>query len=230
MLEEYFPALRQCVLFQGTSEETLAQMLDCLSPRTVRYQKGAVIALAGDPMEKIGVVVSGTVAVTKETPQGERVVLDKAATGGMFGEEAALSAARRAPATIYAAEDCAVLYLAPERIFSPHGDACRWHAPLIARLVRVVSDKALFLNWKIDYLVIKSMRGKLCTYLYEWYRQTKSAVFSIPLNRAELADFLNVSRPSMSRELGRMRDEGILIFSGNRFEILNPSALERYVE
>lgn len=230
MTEEYLPALRQCVLFCGVEGGDLLHMLGCLAPRTANYPKGGLVASAGDTMKEIGIVVRGAVAVTKETPQGERIVLNKMTPGGIFGEVAALSAERRAPATIFAVEDSAVLYLMPERIFHPCRDVCRWHTRLIANLVRMISDKALYLNRKIDYLAMKSMRGKLCTYLYEWHGKTGKTVFSIPLNRNELADFLNVSRPSMSRELGRMRDEGILSFSGNRFEILNLSDLERYVE
>lgn len=222
--------MQQCLLFRGISGGELAQMMGCLAPRTAKYEKGALMASAGDAMNEIGIVVAGAVAVTKETPLGERIVLNKVGCGGIFGEVAALSDDRRAPATIFAAEDSTVLYLMPEKIWNPCRNVCQWHTRLIGNLVRIISDKALYLNRKIDYLAIKSMRGKLCTYLYEWYEKTGKDDFDIPFNRNELADFLNVSRPSMSRELGRMRDEGILSFAGNRFQILELSRLRLYVE
>ena len=202
----------------------------CIAPRTARYEKGAMIAQAGTPMLEIGIVLAGLVAVTKETPLGERIVLNKISPGGIYGEVAALSDAQRAPATIFAAENSEIMFMLPEKVLNPCRNICLWHQTLTANLVRMVADKALYLNHKIDYLTIKSMRGKLCTYLYEQYLMVGCPQFTLPLNRNELADFLNVSRPSMSRELGRMRDEKILSFSGSKFQILNLQQLKIYVQ
>lgn len=230
ILEEYLPVIQNCILFRGIQREEISHMLGCVAPRTASFQKGALITEAGGDIREIGVVLSGAVDITKETPLGERIVLNKITAGGIFGEVIALSDSQSSPATIFAAEPCTVLYILPEKIMTPCRNVCPWHSRLIANLVRIVADKALYLNRKIDYLVIKSMRGKISTYLYEWYRKQGNTSFSLPFNRNELADFLNVSRPSMSRELGRMRDEGILTFSGNQFQILNLSKLNAYVE
>ncbi|HHV33006.1 MAG: Crp/Fnr family transcriptional regulator [Ruminococcaceae bacterium] len=208
----------------------MIRMLGCLQPRTASYLKGELMTQAGDPIHEIGVVLSGSVAVTKETPLGERIVLSKIPSGGIYGEVIALSGEPSSRATIFAAEACTVLYILPHKILNPCRNVCPWHSTLTENLVHVVADKALFLNRKIDFLVIKSMRGKLCTFLYEYYKKTGNTTFTLPYNRNELADFLNVSRPSMSRELGRMRDEGILTFSGNTFHLVNLTVLINYVE
>ena len=57
-------------------------------------------------------------------------------------------------------------------------------------------------------------------YLSAQYHKAGGRVFSIPLNRQELADFLFVDRSAMSKELCRMRDEGLLKFEKSRFELL----------
>lgn len=224
------PVLQNCVLFRGIPENELMRMLGCIAPRTANYPKGTLILEAGGAMRELGVVLSGTVDIVKETPLGERVVLNKISRGGIFGEVIALSDTQNAPATIFAAESCSVLYIVPKRILQPCRNGCEWHSRLSENLIHIVAQKALYLNRKIDFLVIKSMRGKLCTYLYEYYKNTGGTTFTLPFNRNELADFLNVSRPSMSRELGRLRDEGILSFSGSSFRIVNLSKLNNYVE
>ena len=226
----YHDTFMKCVLFRGIKADEISQMLGCIAPRTASYNKGALMIQTGGSMHEIGIVLAGSVAVTKETPLGERIVLNKIIPGGIFGEVAALSDSQRAPATIFALENSTVLFLLPEKILNPCRNICSWHSRLTANLVRIVADKALLLNRKIDYLAIKSMRGKLCTYLYECYLKKGGPAFTLPFNRNELADFLNVSRPSMSRELGRMRDEGMLYFSGSSFQILNLSQLKIYVE
>nr|WP_319487580.1 Crp/Fnr family transcriptional regulator [uncultured Caproiciproducens sp.] len=205
-------------------------MLVCLDPRSADYAKGGLIAQAAGPMEEIGIVLDGTIAVTKETPLGERMVLNKISPGGIFGEVAALSDFQRSPATIFALEKSTVMYVRPKKILIPCSKSCPWHTQLTQNLIHLVADRALYLNRKIDYLTIKSMRGKLCTYLYEQYQKSEKCHLILPYNRNELADFLNVSRPSMSRELGRMRDEGILSFQGDTFELLDMEQLKSFVQ
>lgn len=222
--------LLKCVLFKGITAEDITQMLACISPRAADFAKGELMIETAGPMKEIAIVVAGMVAVTKETPLGERMVLKKIPTGGIFGEVAALSDSQRSPATIYALEKSTVLFILPQRILENCRKACPWHQQLTANLIHLVASQALYLNRKIDYLTIKSMRGKLCTYLYEQYRKSGRVQFTLQYNRNELAEFFNVSRPSMSRELGRMRDEGILAFHGDRFELLNLEALKTYVQ
>jgi len=218
------------VLFKGITPSEIAQMLNCLSPRGADYAKGGLVAQASGPMQEIGIVLDGAVAVTKETPLGERIVLNKIQPGGIFGEVAALSDLQRSPATIFALEKSTVMFIRPSKILMPCSRTCRWHTLLTENLIHIVADRALYLNRKIDFLTIKSMRGKLCTYLFEQYRKSGKQRFTLPYNRNELADFLNVSRPSMSRELGRMRDEGILAFRGDSFELLDVEKLKSFVQ
>lgn len=229
-MEKSVGVLEKCVLFHGITTEEISQMLNCLAPRQAEYVKGGIIAQAAGPMQEVGIVLDGTVAVTKETPMGERIVLNKIQPGGIFGEVAALSDFHRSPATIFALEKCTVMFIRPSKILVPCSHICRWHTRLTENLIHIVADRALYLNRKIDFLTIKSMRGKLCTYLYEQYCKSGKPRFTLPYNRNELADFLNVSRPSMSRELGRMRDEGILSFHGDSFELLDVETVKSYVQ
>ena len=84
----------------------------------------------------------------------------------------------------------------------------------------------MMLNKKVEYLTIKSMRGKISTYLLEQYRREGDVNITLPLNRNELSDFLNVSRPSMSREMSKMKDEGIIDFHLTAVKIRNIEGLK----
>ena len=97
-------------------------------------------------------------------------------------------------------------------------------------MLRIISEKALLLNRKVEYLAIKSLRGKICTYLLEQHQRTGMTTFMLPLKRCELADLLNVSRPSLSREMCKMRDEGIIDFHRSSIRIKNMEALKRSAE
>ena len=52
----------------------------------------------------------------------------------------------------------------------------------------------------------------------------------LPMKRHELADYLNIPRPSLSREMASMRDEGVIDFSGSEIIVKKLPVLESYLE
>ena len=217
-------------LFRGFSTEDLLGILDCLKPRVASYKKNEFITMAGENLTGVGIILSGEVAVTKENAAGNRIIIAVLKPGEMFGETAAFSGSAVWPATVLAQAVSTVLFLPPEKIVRGCEKACMSHHSLITNMLRTISDKALMLNQKVEYFLIKSIRGKISTYLLEQYQETGSSTFILPLNRNVLADFLNVSRPSLSREMCRMRDEGIIEFHRSSVYIKDAEAMRKMIE
>ena len=92
-------------------------------------------------------------------------------------------------------------------------------------MMMFLGERNKVLNQKIELLALKGMREKLATYLLYESQKQKSNTFQIIPNRNELAEYLNVSRTSMSRELGRMKDLGMIDFYQNSFKILSKEKL-----
>ena len=66
--------------------------------------------------------------------------------------------------------------------------------------------------------------------LLDMFRENGNTAIIIPMKRHELADYLNMPRPSLSRELGLMRDEGIIEFDGSLIKIKNILILEKSIQ
>lgn len=124
-----------------------------------------------------------------------------------------------------ASQTAQILFLPISKISQPCCNVCDFHQQLIRNMLNIVAVKALNMNSRINYLKMRGMREKLSAYLFEQYRLTGSRNFLLPVNRDQLADFLNVSRPSMSRELGRMKAEGIIDFYRSAVTLKNLGAL-----
>lgn len=230
MLERYLKILQQSKLFEGIQLQDVKTMLDCLAPRTASFKKGEIAARWGEKMEGLGILLEGCLAVQKENADGTRMILHILSPGEMFGEMALFAEERRWPATIAVQEDSVILFIPPDKIAGQCFQACSFHRRMTANMLKIVSEKALRLNRKVEYLSIKGMREKLCTYIWELYKKNGKLIFRLPMNRNELADFLNVSRPSMSREMCRMRDEGMIDFHLSAIKILDKDRLASYVQ
>ncbi len=224
--EHYKEGLKQVALFKDITEEELATMLNCFNSKVKAYKKDSFIIYEGDPYTGIGIVIEGSVVIQKENEQGERIIISKIPQGGMFGEMIAFSRINKWPATVTAQEKTSVIFLDPSNVVTTCSSTCGGHRQLIINMLGLVSNKALVLNKKVEYLSKKSMRGKIAKYIIEQRKPHKKAIFDVDMNRNELADFLNVSRPSMSRELGRMKEEGLIDYNKQTFRIIDLEGLK----
>lgn len=224
--EHYKDTLMKVPLFKNINEVELENMLTCFHTKIKAYKKDSFIVFEGDPFTGIGIIVEGGVVIQKENEQGERVLISKFSEGGMFGEMVAFSRIDRWPATVQASAKTAIIFIDPTMLITTCGNLCDGHRQLIMNMLTLVSNKALVLNKKVEYLSKKSMRGKIAKYIIEQRKPHKKAIFQVDMNRNELADFLNVSRPSMSRELGRMKEEGIIDYNKNTFRVIDLEALK----
>lgn len=222
--------LPEAILFDGIDVNDLSVMMGCLKPRICEYKKDEYIALAGDKFESVGILLTGEAAIIKENAEGNRVVMAILQPGDMFGEMVVFASNSIWPSTVVAQQDCKVFFLSRNKIIGQCERICPWHRTLILNMLKIVSERALILNKKVEYLTIKSMRGKISVFLLDWYKKTGKTIFVLPMNRNDMADFLNVSRPSMSREMSRMKDEGIIDYHLSTIKIKDIDALKSAVE
>jgi cAMP-binding proteins - catabolite gene activator and regulatory subunit of cAMP-dependent protein kinases len=207
-------------LFSGISKEDLAVMLDCLNARSVRYPKGSFVFLAGDAASRVGIVCEGEVQVVREDVFGNRAILSKLERGDLFGETFACAGVERMPVSVLATQESEVLLIDYRRIVTSCPSSCAFHGKLIENMLGILAAKNLLLNRKIEALSARTTRGKLMAYLAEQAAAQGSSHFRIPFDRQELADYLAVDRSAMSAELGRMRDDGLIRFHRDDFELL----------
>lgn len=226
MYTKWINSLKKVVLFRELDKDELITMLMCIRPSAASYKKKEYITNTGEEFTGIGIIVEGKAVVTKENAAGDRIIMAKLEAGDIFGEMIAFSNHNKWPATVIAETDCTVLFLSPDKIIGNCPNMCPGHKFLIQNMLTLVSQKALGLNRKMEYLTIKSIRGKISTYLLEQYNKRREQTFMIPLKRNELAEFLNVSRPSLSREMIKMKDEGIIDFYKSSFKIIDLEALK----
>lgn len=230
MLAEYLEVLQQNNLFKGIGKADLSVMFGCLKPRMDCYRKEEYIVSSGDKLEELGIILEGEALVVKENAAGNRVIMTTLHAGDMFGEMLVFSSTSSWPASVIAQKASRVMFLQRQKITGQCGKACSWHNSIIENLLRVISERALMLNKKVEYLTIKSMRGKISVFLLDQYKRAGNKTFELKMNRNDLADFLNVSRPSMSREMSRMKEEGVIDFHLSTFRIEDVEALKQMCE
>jgi len=204
-------------LFYGIGDNDFEKMLYCMGAKIKGYDKGDIILLAGDKIYCIGLVVSGSVRVIEEDEKGNTIILAEIAAPEMFGEVFACVEIDHSPVTVQASEKCDVLFVNYRKAVTSCSSACGFHSLLIANMLKIIAQKNLLLNKKIDILSKRTTRDKLLAFFDAYRGDAKQ--FTVPFNREEMACYLCVDRSAMSYELCKMRDEGLIKFNRNAFEI-----------
>lgn len=211
--------VRECPLFHQIAPEDLEAMLKCLNAREQKARRGTFIMETPGEHPLIGVVLSGSVEMISEDFFGKKSLLSVLPVGSVFGESYSCVKARNRTIAYQAREDCRVLLLDYERILHACKLVCRFHHRMIENMVELIAEKNLELVEKLEVISRSTIREKLLTYLSRQAERSGSRVFTIPMGRVELAEYLCADRSAMTRELARMQREGILRYDRRTFEL-----------
>lgn len=217
-MEQYFPVLRASGLFAGMDEAALAHTLHCLGAELRCAGKNEILLLAGERPRHVGIVLSGQIHVVREDYDGNRVLVAAVGRSGIFAEALCCAGVEESPVTALAGEASVVLLLPFDRILRVCTNACTNHQTLIEQMLRLVAQKNLFLQTRMELITMKSIRAKVMRYL-EAQMPKQGRELTLPLNREELADYLCVERSALSHALAKMKQEGLIDYRKNRFTV-----------
>jgi len=212
--------LAKCVLFDGIRPEDRAPMLGCLGARVLEVAKNQFVFREGDPANLVGIVLEGSVQMMREDYYGNRSIVARIEPTGMFGESFACADVRTFPISVVAVEDSKVLLIDSRRITVTCSNACGFHNRMIYNMLKVVANKNLVLNQKIEVTSKRTTREKLMTYLMTQAKLHQSDTFTIPYDRQALADYLEVERSAMSAEISKLRKDGVIDCEKSTFRLL----------
>ena len=204
-------------LFQGLTEEELRIALEQLYAVQKRYEKGEAILHAGDLTSRMGLVLEGSVTVESNTLWGSRTILHYIEKGQTFAETYALLENEPLLVDATANEPCRILLLKVDDLHRFAAGMQLWAVKLTTNLLSISSRKNLMLSGRSFHTAPKTVRGRLMSYLNAAALQKQSREFDIPFDRQQLADYLNLDRSALSKELGKMQQEGILFTKKNHF-------------
>lgn len=207
-------------LFDGIKPEDRKPMLRCIGYRISSFSRGEIIAFEGENLKHIGIVLSGSVDMIKEDLWGNKTMLVRMHQNELFGETFACGEDTMSVVTFVVSEDAEVMFMPFSRVMHSCTMACEFHHRLIENMVKVIANKNRDLMRKVEVVSKRTIREKLLAYLSVQAQLQASRYFEIPLGRVELAEYLCVDRSALTRELVKMKEDGLLDYDKNCFRIL----------
>ena len=207
-------------LFYGIKPDELNAMLGCIGYHIGTFKKGDIVAFESDHLKHIGILISGVVDMVKEDLWGNKTMLLRMRKDESFGETFACGSDNLSVVTFIVSENAKILFIPFDRVMHSCTMACQFHHRLIENMVKVIADKNRDLMRKVDVVSKRTIREKLLAYLSIQAQLQNSRYFQIPLGRVELAEYLCVDRSALTRELAKMKADGLIDYDKNCFRIL----------
>jgi CRP-like cAMP-binding protein len=216
-------ALNANILFRNFSNQEMNNFLISSHYRISGYEAGQIIAIEGDPLTKIGLVLEGTLEVQKNYPSGKTLVIDQLTTGDVFGEVVVFSSKNIFPSSIFSTTASKIMFVKKDNLLK----ACFQNENFLRNVLQLLSEKILILNNRLHFLSRGTIRQKICFYLIERYQNKKSLHISTSISREKMAEQFGITRPSLSRELNNMRRDGLIDIHKNFIIIKDLNLLEK---
>ncbi len=215
-------SLQTSCLFKDFTEKDITNMLIETRYKITDFAKDEIIAIEGDQISHIGIILEGTVEIQKNYPSGKTITVTRMKRGKLFGEVIIFSEMKTYPSTVISTDDSKVLFISKPDIIN----LCRTHTVFLNNFMGLLSNKILFLNAKLRNLSYQTIREKIVSYLLDEYTRQNNLILHIPFSRKEMAEQFGTTRPSLSRELINMKNDGLIDFAKKTIEIKDLERLE----
>lgn len=222
-------ALEHSGLCREFTQDEILSLIEEKDTDIKRYEKGSFVFEEDDTPDKLYVLIEGYVEVSKMTFSGKKILITTIENpGDMFAEVYMFMGKGKYDMSAQAVEESVVLSVSCDFFENiSHNIKAGVSVKIRKNLMSIFAMKAYNLSGKVRLLGCGSIREKIVLYLIE--NQTASGQITKNPSREELSDYLNVTRPSLSRELGNMEKEGIIKLDGRKITIVSQDKLEEYL-
>ena len=217
-----YSILEKSTLFQGVEAYVLRGYLEETPHHIQCYDKEETIFHLMDPALRIGIILEGRVEAQKSFPNGSQVNVSIRIPGEIIGPAAVFSKSQRYPCDIIALEPATLMMLRKEDLLS----LMQKDVKILQNFTTEIASATYMLQQRLELLSYSGIAQKAAFWLLMQVRQTGKTAVQIPDSMSRWAMIMNVSRPSLHREMKKLEEEGIIRYEGKNIYVLDPDGLQ----
>lgn len=222
VMKEILDILCSCTLFKGKDKNNIEQILSEANYKIKHYKKNEIIFKADELSFYIGIVLKGRIEIQKILACGKVINFLYKNKGDIFGEEVALSRKPTYDYDIIATEESNIFLIDKQST----SDILLKDSIINSNLIVSFANSVLALNKKLELFSYYSIQKKIAFSLLYNMEINKTNYISLINSKKSWAEHLNVSRPSLSRELTHLSNKGIIKVNNKIITILKKEQLE----
>lgn len=187
------------------------------SCKITQYKKNNIVHFVGEVCSKLEIILSGKVVIERIDESGNLMTIAEFLGGDVLGGNLMFSKNPYYPMTVTAKEATLILEINKDRLFRLFSD----NHEFLSSYLEYVSDHTVILGDRIKHYVNRTIRESIISYLNFEAKKQNSSIIKLSMTKKALAERIGVQRTSLSRELAKMREDGLIEFNSVSITLLN---------
>jgi len=208
--------LRNISLFSAIKESDLEKLIAGNHIYRKHYMKGATVHNANETCRTLDIVLSGSLVAYSLSTNGSATTMFEFSQGSVIGANLLFGESHSYPLTIYCLTDCQIIHIDINAVLEFLHDY-----NFTLHYIKSISQNSQGINQKIAMFTQRTLRENIMDYFKQQTIIQKSSVILLPMSKRQLADYLGVQRPSLFRELKKLKEEGIIEINNRTIAIKN---------
>lgn len=198
--------------------------VDKLDYTVYKIRKNDIVARQNTLCRQLMILLEGKLRVDSIDSSNNEILIEYIIAPRAFATPYLFNQEKMLPATFKSEGDGTVLMANKESLFALFSE----DPTLLKNFLCTVGNCTKCSTVRLRILSYKSIRERVIAYLYE-QRYKDNKLIHIEHNQVELAEYLNISRPALTKELSKMAREELITIKGKDVVLLNTPELERYI-
>lgn len=180
-------------------------ILNKVDLKNKKYIKGQTVYNQGQTCKGMDVILSGGLVAYSLGQNGSESIVFEFKEGRVIGSNLLFNDMTSYPMNIYCIEDCELIHILKSEV-----EILLHDYNFVMNFIKSISINSQGMNKKIAMYTQKSLRENLMDYLSALSVEQNSKTIRLPISKKQLADYFGVQRPSLFRELKKMKDDGLI--------------------
>ena len=211
-------------VFSDMTFSEISRIIKCSNACLMHCKKGDIIFGYKERSSKVGIVISGNVAIARNDEFGNNFILYNAEKGEFFGLFNINSNSETDDIYAYSTVNTDIILMDSDKFLTGCENKCAIHEKILYNVLTILSQQNIALMRKQCHMAQRTMRKKILSYLTEQVQFNSSDYIEITMNRQEWADYLGVDRSALSAELSAMQKDGLIQYKRNNFRLCDKAA------
>ncbi|MCL2596674.1 MAG: Crp/Fnr family transcriptional regulator [Paludibacter sp.] len=213
-----------CPICSNVPPNERESFLNGLQIKTKYYKKGEWIAQQGDAINALYLLIKGSVKTEMISESGTTLNIEVINAPNPLASAFLFAHNNCFPIDVIAIDDCTVIIASKTSILRQ----LEYNQAFLLAFLSFNANRTYFLSERLKFLSIKTIKGKFAQYIFS-KSKGKDTNFILNMNRTNLAEYFGIARPSLSRSISEMVNEGIISIKGKRGKILNFKKLQELI-
>lgn len=222
-----FLELSKISFFKGFKTSEIIQLLNTIHYQVRSYEPDNMISYAGDKCEYLSLLLEGSIRGEMCNYNGKNIVISEIHAPDTFAEAFLFADNNKLLINIIAITKVKILVINKNELLK----LLNKNQNFFNNYLNITSNRFVIVSEKLKFLMIKTVKGRLANYILDLEKENKGKIsFRLGKTHKELAALFGITRPALTRNLIKLKNDGLLEIKNKEIKIKDREKLIQLLE